>query len=155
MKKFVAIFLVLVGILGTSVAAFAEETNDSISPTAIGIGDTRETAITLFDNTLYDLYIQGNNDVDWYKWTNATGKAVFFNATIYPTAPGTQLNMGVIIDYGNFESTFLPGQKNEPTNGVIIQGLYIPNGASVFVKIGNSNSDTVQYRFNMLASGTD
>ncbi|MDU0332633.1 hypothetical protein RW092_20905 [Paenibacillus sp. 3LSP] len=149
-KKILGVLFTSMLLLTMSTSVFAAD----VTPNAIGIGDTREQAITLFDNTMYTLYNSGPNDYDWYKWTNDTGTDRFFNATLYPTASGTSLNMGVIIYYpsSNIESTFIPGQRNVPSNGVIIENLYIPAGAVVYLRIGNDLSGTVQYNFNILTT---
>ncbi|MBA9087059.1 hypothetical protein FHR92_003539 [Fontibacillus solani] len=152
LKKVLTVFLTVVMLLTLSSSVYATD----VSPTAIGIGDSRETAITMFDNEMYSLYISGPNDYDWYKWTNNTGKDIIWDVTLYPTATGTSLNLAAIVVYpGGLETSLLHGQRNYPSNGMKIHNLYVPPGSSVYVRIGNDNSDTVQYRTNMVASPRD
>lgn len=50
----------------------------------IGIGDTRATAIDLFNGFEYNLFLESTTDEDWFKWANNTGapKLIYSNALI-------------------------------------------------------------------------
>lgn len=146
-KKVVMILLASLMLLTISSSVTASE----ITPNAISIGDTREDAITLFNNTMYTLFISDANDKDWYKYTNYSGSPQLVNAVLYPTAPGTSLNLSAIIYYdNNVETSLLHAQRNEPTNGMVFYNLYVPDGGGVYFRIGNDLSGTVQYQFNIL-----
>ncbi|MGG6309775.1 hypothetical protein [Paenibacillus macerans] len=151
-KKILGVLFTSMLLLTMSSSVFAAD----VTPNAVGIGDSRTNAITLLDNTMYTLFISDANDKDWYKWTNNTGKDRYVSATLYPTAPGTSLNLSAIIDYGGgIETSVLHGERSVPTNGMRFRNLYVPNGASLYVIIGNDLSTLTQYDFNILSGSVN
>lgn len=146
LKKVVMILLTSLMLLTIS----SSVTASGITPNATGIADTKEDAITLFNNTMYSLFISDANDQDWYKWTNDTGGPRQLCGYLYPTAPGTSLNLAAVVDYGKYQTTLLHGERNVPTNGMRIENLYVPDGATIYFRIANDLSGAVQYKFNIL-----
>ena len=147
LKKVVMILLTSLMLLTISSSVTASE----ITPNATGIADTREDAITLFNNKMYTLFISDASDKDWYKWTNDSGSPQIVDAFLYPTAPGTSLNLSAIIFYKNkLETSVIHAKRNVPTNGMMFDNLYIPDGGGVYFIIGNDLTGSVQYKFNIL-----
>lgn len=147
MKRILSLLLVAVCLVALSSSAFARE----ISPTATGVGDTKEKALTLTPGLEYSLYIDSSTDADWYKWTNNTGQGKFFLALLYADGQKNWLNLATQIIYADGrDTTLLYTEPAEPGTNfpAIIRNLYVPDGATVYFKINAQQfHQTEQYRF--------
>lgn len=73
-----------------------------VSPTAIGIGDTKEQAITLLPEQDNVLFLSNAKDQDWYVCKNTTGSDKYMIAYIDPNqAPNTAFRLGAQLVYAN------------------------------------------------------
>jgi hypothetical protein len=141
MKKFVSSLLVFTLMLVFSTGAFA----------AKGIGDTKENAISLIPGNSMSLYIEDRTDKDWYKWTNNTGVMKDFTASVRPidTSEWRNFRLAFKIDYNNGTSTGLvyADYNSGPTQ--YFTGVYIPNGASLYLIVEKVNDVMSQYQINL------
>lgn len=77
--------------------------------------------------------LSNSSDVDWYKWTNNTGKDKFIGTVLTP--------------YNGGQSDYVLGHKIVYVNGMQsglfysqdslgIENIYIPTGATLYLKVG-------------------
>ncbi|OBY76470.1 hypothetical protein BBG47_26935 [Paenibacillus sp. KS1] len=137
MKKFVSTLLVFTLMLVFSTNAFA----------AKGIGDTPETAITLFPRNIVNLYIEDSTDKDWFTWTNNTGKIQRLYAWAQPTPTDDWRNFRLAfkIEYGDNTSTRLMYSNYNIGPLQAIDNIYIPNGAKLYLLVEKVNNSKTQY----------
>lgn len=118
-------------------AAYANE----VSPSSVGIGDTRETAIPLTpcgsSCNMTQLPLSTSTDVDWFKWTNNTGSEVFASADmISPSGINYALAYQMQYSNGSYSSKFYaPDAGNGGWN--VLYGIYVPNGATIYLEVSS------------------
>lgn len=148
LKSVLSVFVAFVLVLVFTQNAFA----------MTGVGDTKESAISLFPKT-YDngnmgqdvnLYIDSASDQDWFQWTNTTGKDLSVLAAIQPKDRNSYLRVGMIIQYPSGQETtiFYSDPSYGPGNAQTLSGFYLPPGATVYIKVDSRTYGTpCQYMF--------
>lgn len=125
-----------------------------VSTNVVGIGDTRDNALTLISNQPYDLFIANASDVDWYKWTNNSGKDRWILLDLRSNGGQTSLDLAAQIKYTETrESTLLYAEPTKPGSEfpAIIRNLYVPQGATLYVRASANKFVTQeQYRLNFI-----
>lgn len=140
-KKLIVV-MIAACMLVMSQAAYATE----VSPTAIGIGDTRGAAIPLA-NSFNDvkLFLSSYSDYDWYVWTNNTSTHKFVTGLLYN-------------NNGNFElaaQTSILGDLSSlvfnPENS--FSSIYLPPGGSVYFRVGAVSGQTnISQNYNLIVN---
>lgn len=137
-KRFVTSILAFVFMLVFATSVFA----------AKGIGDTQESAITIFPKNAVNLYIEGNTDKDWFIWTNNTGKMQRFVAWIQPKDDWNNFRLALKIQYIDNTSTGLMYANYNIGPHQFIENIYIPNGAKLYLLVEKVNHSLTQYSLN-------
>lgn len=138
LKKMLTVLFTSVLILTFSSPAYA----------ATGVGDTKETAITLIPDTTYTLFLSNSSDEDWFKWTNTTGDFKFIGGYFSPSNDAAEYRLGIHIVYSPSQSSFILYADNYgPGNSQVIDNILIPPGATVYFKIDSINYAMMQYDF--------
>ncbi|CAH0120429.1 hypothetical protein PAE9249_02948 [Paenibacillus sp. CECT 9249] len=142
MKRILSLLLVAVCLVALSSSAFTNK--GEITPTAIGIGDTKETALTIIPGQDFKLFIQNDQDEDWFTWTNNTGGTKFFSAHILGN-DATKLRLGMEIDYHNGRESEVYAKTRTNSNYLSVPNIVIPNGTTVYVVVDSPNNVMAQY----------
>lgn len=128
-----------------------------------GVGDTRESAISLFPEVYesgnigqdINLYIDSASDQDWFQWTNTTGLNKSLFVVLRPDGSTNNylsyLRLGLIIQYpsGKETSIFYADPSYGPGDSKILSGFILPPGATVYIKI-DSTSFKSPTQYNMI-----
>ncbi|MFS0725866.1 hypothetical protein [Paenibacillus sp. 1P07SE] len=133
------VLIIALCMLTFSQAAFATE----VSPTAIGIGDTRETAIPLTPCNISGggacnptwLPLASSSDVDWFSWTNNTGIDEFVDFTlINPDAYNYAFAYQI-----RYPNGVLSSKVYAPDGGIggynDFYAVYVPAGATLYMEV--------------------
>lgn len=144
LRNVLSLLLVALFMITLSQSAFATDVGTNV----VGIGDSKEKAITLFgdpelDN--YSLYLSSADDKDWFKWTNTTGEDKFVAAYLSPEGNKCAFRLGMLIDYGNARESEFYAKYIGPGNGQSLKNLYIPKGATVYVVVDSTQYYMEQY----------
>lgn len=141
-KKMLAALLISTSVFSFSQAAFADNaTTSEVTPMAVGVGDTRDQAIALLQQSnQFNLFLQSAEDEDWYKWTNNTGHDRFVFAAVWPTGSADNiLDLGAIVQYDETRETNLISggltTKGNPSWPSFYQNLYVPEGATLYLRV--------------------
>lgn len=146
MKKILSIFLVVIGLISSSASSFATD----VTPTAIGLGDTRETAVNFFPGQSYNLFTQSISDKDWFTWTNDTG--VYKHEVVNIVGPQqNNLSLRVIIDYKNNRESEVYAPRNPIGNFQSVANLLVPPGATVYAVVESLVDTVTPYRIDLYA----
>jgi hypothetical protein len=141
LKKMFSILLIFAGLMTVSLSAFADRaiTNSEVTPQVSGVGDTRATAIDIFNGSEYNLFLETATDEDWFKWTNNTGAPHLIYSFAYNKGSENVITQGAILQYGpTSESSMIyarPSEKNNPSGPSAFELLYVPAGTTVFFKV--------------------
>jgi hypothetical protein len=132
--KKICIAILIIGLLSIPQSVFALR----------NVGDTQTDAIPFGTNINHeysvDLILSDNADVDWFRWDNYTGEdrrvTTFLgmlngNSGIY--------KMGIKIKYSNGTETSLMYSELYTYGNSSFSNIYVPAGASVFLKIDAVN----------------
>ncbi len=144
LKKVLAVLFTCVMVLTMSSSAFASD----VQPRVIGIGDTKETAITINSTSEeHNLYLSNAKDQDWFKWTNNTGKAQLITAILRPSGDQCHFRLGMRIEYadGKESSTFYA----ETGGGgfiTFLHNIYVPEGAAAYMVVDSTYYAMEQYK---------
>lgn len=121
-----------------------------VTPAAIGIGDTKENAITARNGDYFQLFIQNSQDLDWFVYTNNTGEMGNFRAFLN-SSDYENFRIGCQIKYpdGRESSIFY----NDPYIGpsLIIGDILVPDGAKVYIVVRKTDDNLAQYRLGFSA----
>ncbi|MCY9513298.1 hypothetical protein [Paenibacillus apiarius] len=136
MKKYVSTLLVFALMLVFSTSAFA----------ANGIGDTKESAISLINEQAISLFIEDSTDRDWFKWTNNTGVTKEFTAWNIPKdeSDWESWRFALQISYNNGRSTGM--MYAEPGRNQYFTGVQVPNGATIYLMVEKTKGAMSQYK---------
>lgn len=162
-KKIFSVLLISAVVMLPSASAFAENNTEAtpagtVAPMIVGIGDTRETAVSLLLNeyggVVYDLFIQNATDQDWFKWTNTTGVYKRVGLNVGGFSGNGPTRAGLIINYNNHLLEFGPvytpqaGTSNLQSFG----NIFVPPGATVFIVVDSPNlTSAAAYHLNFAA----
>lgn len=141
MKKLFSILLISASLITVSQSAFADEasTNSEVTPQVIGVGDTRATAIDLFNGSDYSLFLESATDEDWFKWTNNTGAPKLIYSLAYNKGLENIIVQSAIFQYGDGgESGVIyanPTTKGNTSGASTFEFLYVPAGTTIFFKV--------------------
>jgi hypothetical protein len=158
-KKFLSVLLISAVVMIPSASAFAEDNIQisEVSPTAVGIGDSESTAISLILNgeggviggVTYDLFIQNGTEQDWFKWTNTTTNFLRASAAVGGFAGNGPTRAAVIIKTQGLADTgpIYVDQANTPERQNF-SNLIIPPGSTVYVRVDSPNNPNMSaYHF--------
>lgn len=129
MKKFsfLALILSLVSLLAVAQPAFG----------AAGLFDTKASA--LIRPSGYEsitLWLDHEDDVDWFKYVNTTGSGQFMSVYLAPPGGSSNFNLGVQYSYPNGnESTLFYAPDSGPGVYDVLEFLYVPAGATIYFKV--------------------
>ncbi|WP_157259795.1 hypothetical protein [Paenibacillus sp. OSY-SE] len=137
-KKSFSMFFVFVMVLVFSQNAFA----------AVGVGDTKESAINLFPPSSIELYISNSKDKNWFTWTNNTGKMKMLTSFLNPSSDSNKFRLGFLMEYINGRKTDLLYASTLPSH--IISNIYIPDGAKLYIVVDKIDDYMTQYRLGFL-----
>ncbi|MBP1907528.1 hypothetical protein J2Z32_004203 [Paenibacillus turicensis] len=152
-KKILTILLTSMLLLTSSTSVFASETTpeaiSTITPTAVGFGDSKAQAIPLLNGDRFTSYLASSTDEDWYKWTNNTGSLKYVGAFYQPQTFDGAYRLGMEIDYTPTRSLLrvYASDFGNPSNPGIIINPLIPPGATVYFIIDSVNYATKVYTF--------
>lgn len=136
-KKLIVV-MVAACMLVMSQAAYATE----VSPTAVGIGDTRETAIPLTPCAptgchMTQLPLTYASDVDWFTWTNSTGEDKF-TSVLMISPSGYSYSLGYQIKYPNGTlSSKVYAPTSAPGGMAVLGAIYVPKGAVLYLEVSS------------------
>jgi hypothetical protein len=152
-KKTLTILLTSMLLLTSSASVLASEKSETrpettsiITPTVVGIGDTKATAITLSHGIRHSLYLSSSTDEDWFKWTNDTGSFKYIGAFFFPLGYNAHYRYGMEIDYNSSRS--LPrvyAKADNPGDGALFVNPVIPPGATVYFVVDSIQFAPMQY----------
>ncbi len=157
-----SILLISSSLLAISPSAFADsaepataQPSGTITPYVSGLGDTRETAITLIPNQEYSLYIDKAQDVDWYKWTNNTGTGRYIYGAVWNQGNENSHQLASIVQYNQKRETTMlyaePAIAGQTSGASKMMNLYVPDGGTVYFRINaNKFVATEQYKFQFI-----
>ncbi|GAA0390621.1 hypothetical protein [Paenibacillus motobuensis] len=144
LKKVLTVLFTTLLLLTLSSSAFASE----ITPTAVGIGDTKESAITLVGNSEFNLFLSDSADKDWFKWTNNTSEYKLVAGYFMPDSKVANYRLGMEINYSpSVNAGRVYAENYGPGNAQIIDNILIPPGASVYYVIDSTEFALMQYTF--------
>ncbi|MBU5440960.1 hypothetical protein [Paenibacillus sp. MSJ-34] len=130
MKKIFSLLLVIACMFALSFSAFA---SSDFSPMAAGFGDTQDTAFPINltpPGEHFDMSLSGPDDVDWYKWTNNTGRHKMVDLLLMKFGEGIY-DVAIKIRYADgTETSKLYIEENDTVRWA--PNLYIPAGATLF-----------------------
>lgn len=110
-----------------------------------GIGDTKETALTLVPKQEYNLFLSDRSDKYWFKWTNNTGEFKSILGFLNPSKGDCDFRLGLIIRYGDGnESAILYTQNLGGANSRYFDNILVPNGASVYLVVDSDKKFAVE-----------
>ncbi|MBV6715766.1 hypothetical protein [Paenibacillus chitinolyticus] len=131
-KNLLALGVVASALLVGSQSAFASD----------GVGDSRETAIAISPNSAAVQTISDSTDVDYFKWTNDTGKTIS-SASFHLYSPSNNnydlYFIHVLAPYNNFESTTTASDHGNGVEDSISFSPIYP-GDTVYFKIYGHDS---------------
>ncbi|MMZ63110.1 hypothetical protein D1872_253470 [compost metagenome] len=128
-------------------------TFSSSASAATGIGDTKESAITIVDGTNYNLFLSDSLDKDWFKWTNNTGEFKFVAAYLVSGSQVAHYRLGMKIEYSPTRTSDLVyAQSTGPGSFQAIDNILIPPGASVYYVVDSVAYSLMQYTFSFRLS---
>ncbi|MGO4529766.1 hypothetical protein AB4Z30_11870 [Paenibacillus sp. 2TAF8] len=137
LRKLITVLLTSMLLLTLSSSVFASE----ITPTAIGIGDTRDDAISLIfangsNRAEYSLFLQNNSDQDWFKWTNTTDKTRFVRIESLSEDRSITNRLGIQYDFNNgYLSTLMYADTSGISSGHIMNIVPVPPGATIYMVV--------------------
>lgn len=143
-KKMLTILLTSMLLLTSSTSVLASESSKTspgktsiVTPTMIGVGDTKAQAVQVSSGAFYASYLVSNTDQDWYSWTNNTGSFKYIGAFYSPQGFDSAYRMGMEIDYtaNRFLSRIYANNSGNPRNSSSIVNVLIPPGATVYFVI--------------------
>lgn len=140
MKKLLSTAIIATSILSITQSAFASEVPETeITPYVVGLGDTREKALTLISGQEYSLYLENSTEQDWFKWTNNTGEGKFILGNAFNGGNNNSVVLGAQIVYNESrESTVLyadPAPVDNKGLPSIIRNLYVPDEATLYLTV--------------------
>lgn len=156
-KKFLSVLLISAVVMIPSASAFAEENSSAaeITPYVVGIGDSRENALTITPNeyggAIYDLFIQSATDQDWFKWTNTTTNFKRIGVHVGGFSGNGPTRAGIIINYNNSLAELGPlyTGKAGTAETQSFSNILLPPGATIYVVVDNpSFTAMTQYHLN-------
>ncbi|RRJ62317.1 hypothetical protein EHV15_04660 [Paenibacillus oralis] len=130
--------------------------NEIVTPFVHGLGDTREDAIDVLPNQMLNLFVQGPDDEDWFKWTNDTGSPKYISSWVYSRNNYNNVNVGVIVKYANGKETNLllaePSELGNIGNPSMFDNLIVPEDATVYLRVkAVTFTEIGPYEFNFWA----
>ncbi|MNW54405.1 hypothetical protein D3C74_320050 [compost metagenome] len=144
LKKVLTILLTSVMLLTVSSSVFAAD----VSPTAIGVGDTKETAITLFAPLQeIELFLSNINDKDWFKWTNNTGEDTYIYAQMIPRGNQCRFRLGMEVSYANGKNSTILYAREYPLGESQVLAFMIPKGATAYFVVDSTQYAMEGYKF--------
>lgn len=152
LKKLLTVLLTSMLLLTLSTSVFASD----VSPTAVGVGDTRESATSFILNSSnkaeYSLFLQSSSDEDWYKWTNTTNKTRIVGIQCQSTDSNTASRIGIQYDYGNgVLSSLMYADSSGQTSNHYMTNIAVPPGSTIYVVLDAPNSYGVHpYKINFI-----
>ena len=156
LKKLLTVLLTSMLLLTLSTSVFARE----ITPTAVGVGDTRDDAISLFfqnggNRAGYSLFLQSNSDQDWFKWTNTTDKTRFVRIECLSDDRSTPNRLGIQYEYKNrYLSNLMYADTSGISSSHIMNNVSVPPGATIYMVVDAPNLYGMQqYQFNFFDFG--
>lgn len=151
-KNAITTLAIVASLIGSSQSAFAAEaveaTEQAITPFAAGVGDTKNSAITLFGDQDVDLYLSSINDQDWFKWTNNTGQDKLVAGYLQPKGSKSDFKFALEITYPSGKtSSQLVARDIGPGNSQVLENIYIPAGGTAYFLVGSDRYEMEQYSF--------
>ncbi|NWL87029.1 hypothetical protein DMN77_05380 [Paenibacillus sp. 79R4] len=145
LKKVLAVLFACVMVLTMSSSVFAAD----VQPQAAGIGDTKDSAISLLSMSQdHTLYLSNAQDQDWFKWTNNTGAGKLVSAFVMPSGNQCIFRVGMQIKYADGkESSVFYGTTPNPGSGTHLYRVYVPEGATAYIVIDSTYYAMEQYQF--------
>lgn len=139
MKKLFSILLISASLVTVSQSVFADESTTQLTPQVIGVGDTRATAIDLFNGSEYNLILESATDEDWFKWANNTGEPKLIYSNAYNKGSENIIIQSAIFQYGEGRESGViyanPTKKGNTGWPSTFEFIYVPAGTTVFFKV--------------------
>ncbi|MNW51749.1 hypothetical protein D3C74_292420 [compost metagenome] len=128
-------------------------TFSSSANAATGIGDTKESAITIVDGSNINLFLSDSLDKDWFKWTNNTGEFKFASGYLVSSSQVAHYRLGIKIEYSpTHTSDLIYAQSTGPGSFQAIGSILIPPGASIYYVVDSVAYSLMQYTFSLRIS---
>lgn len=143
-------FKKILTVLFTSVLLLTFSLPASAAP---GIGDTKNTALTLLPSQVIKLFLAADSsDKDWYKWTNNTGEDKFVSIDVFLSGGSTtDFRLGYIIDYGNNRETYIAYTDTLYGGNIMsFDYLYLTAGSTVYFVIEHAPGKNVSAQYDLV-----
>ncbi|UHA73673.1 hypothetical protein [Paenibacillus sp. 481] len=139
LKQLLAVTMITASLTAMAPSTFA----------ATGVGDSQNEAIALIPGEFPELHLSSHDDVDWYKWTNTTGKNHLMNVSLmnHNAYSTVEYRFGVVIKYADGRQTnkqYAPPVDSQGRSKAVTN-LQVPNGATVYFVVESEQFDAGVY----------